>query len=1528
MKKKLSLLMVALVAIAAFAVQATRRANPEPTVVLDFTVNDWGIPTSSKMVEENSYTNTAGYTIKLAGTSGNGYRYYSNGSYVINGQKGAYLTLPAFDFDVEKIEVVGRNAASADTKQNIFVGDTPVSTETTGVKGTNVYEIDEAYQAAGNVYVLKVTSAHNTQITRINIYKKIPVVKTVTFINDAEWTNVYAYTWTGEGNDKVEQRGAWPGQEIALTNDGYVLSFLAADAPENVIFHNNAGQQTGDLAFEDGAFYNSKGKLSDFSVTFNTDKGWEKVYAYAWTGETPIKQWPGKEITETLNDGVYTYSFKANEAPAKIIFNDGTMEGGVVGTNQTADLDFVNGKAYELMNPRTYTATFMTDYDWEKVYAYVWSGEEPDVQEFVGEWPGLELTKNENTGKYELSFVSEFTPKKIIFNNGYKGEDNQTADLTFVDGKDYAFMKVTWTVAGYPAALFGEGGTILDDNDMVKGENGLYIWMKKGVMLDAYSSINCYIYKDHDPNEGYYANADVSIEQSGIYNVTITYNPEKNEANVSCVQVYQYNSSFTTDQGWEKVYAYAWTGEEPNVQEYLGGWPGREITANYNSETEAYNLSFFALEAPAYIIFNNGLEGDALKKTEDLAFKNGQAYGLFKNVMLKGATEWTGTDTWTVMRNVDLTYVGKNTYTGILNLNDHKGDYQFKLFINDGNQDTWLGNAELVWDEKPDWITYVSRTPGSNFLLEYEKSEYRTYTVTATWNEDAEKPWTLKIEGKDLRSTPITLIDYPTSTDGITLNGNCYYGTTWVWDQQQQTNVEMPGILVGNGDNYITLATDGGFKAGDEIIVKAQPTTFTLYTLAEDNSVVDIHYFDMYNSNNGGNDRERHYILKKDYNKLYLLCPNGGDFLNGLIVERPYETPVIHRYTITGDFTDNEIEMTEYPYSMDYSIYNCTVKNVMVHLDEGQDYKQITFQAREDGEIIAEAKEFLEEGKYILNFTLSNMSHSWSLGMGATLQMAEIANVNLFGAWNQWAEGLTLTKGENNVYTGTLDLSETLDNQKFKLLINDGEQNYWLGSDVTIDDASKDLIVATGDKDNNLLLKNATSGYKTYTVTATWVENTEADKQWTLKIVGDEARPTNTYTINFKTNIPESKWSKVYAYLWSGEGEDKIEYVGGWPGKEINYEDSDPDGDRFSATFKAVKAPEYIIFSDGTTEGSVVGVNQSIDFAFVDAKQYTWNEYAVTFSTFKDWEKVFAYAWSEEDANVVKFSGEWPGNEITGTKENDIYTYAFQACDPEKIIFNDGTTDNPVLYVNKTIDLDFVNGKAYVPIVLSETATEAPEAANGVEVKVKRAIKAHSWSTICLPFAVPAEQLTMAFGEGVEVKDFTSWSATKSGNDVVSITVGFTPVTAMEANHPYVIRVKSEISADDGFLVDGVNIDPVATPKKEVGEEPNVGVFYGTYVANTTVPEYNLFISNDKFYYSNGSTKMKAFRGYFDLAEHLTISGDPNAHIIIIDENATGVTAIRHSDLLKNNVYDLQGRKVENPSKGLYIVNGKKVIVR
>lgn len=141
-------------------------------VEFDFTTNDWNLPEISKK-EKASYTNGAGYTITF-GQSNSGHKILSDntGRCLIFGKKDATLSLPAFPFAVSKIKVFGRDNASGQVTQNIFVGGEAVSTETTSAKIDHIYEIKEGYQAAGNIYTLKVTSANNTQINKIVVYAK------------------------------------------------------------------------------------------------------------------------------------------------------------------------------------------------------------------------------------------------------------------------------------------------------------------------------------------------------------------------------------------------------------------------------------------------------------------------------------------------------------------------------------------------------------------------------------------------------------------------------------------------------------------------------------------------------------------------------------------------------------------------------------------------------------------------------------------------------------------------------------------------------------------------------------------------------------------------------------------------------------------------------------------------------------------------------------------------------------------------------------------------------------------------------------------------------------------------------------------------------------------------------------------------------------------------------------------------------------------------------------------------------------
>lgn len=127
-------------------------------VTYDFTGSGWSVSNGALTNGTVSFTGEGSANFKM-----------STG-YFMMGKSGAYITFPAYSKAVEKIVVTGRSGASASTKMNIFVDDATVSTETTGSTSANTYEIASASQVAGTIYTLKVTSAHNAQITKIEVF--------------------------------------------------------------------------------------------------------------------------------------------------------------------------------------------------------------------------------------------------------------------------------------------------------------------------------------------------------------------------------------------------------------------------------------------------------------------------------------------------------------------------------------------------------------------------------------------------------------------------------------------------------------------------------------------------------------------------------------------------------------------------------------------------------------------------------------------------------------------------------------------------------------------------------------------------------------------------------------------------------------------------------------------------------------------------------------------------------------------------------------------------------------------------------------------------------------------------------------------------------------------------------------------------------------------------------------------------------------------------------------------------------------
>jgi len=232
-------------------------------------------------------------------------------------------------------------------------------------------------------------------------------------------------------------------------------------------------------------------------------------------------------------------------------------------------------------------------------------------------------------------------------------------------------------------------------------------------------------------------------------------------------------------------------------------------------------------------------------------------------------------------------------------------------------------------------------------------------------------------------------------------------------------------------------------------------------------------------------------------------------------------------------------------------------------------------------------------------------------------------------------------------------------------------------------------------------------------------------------------------------------------------------------------------------------------------------------------------------------------------------------------------------------------------------------------ITLDEESTELPATMAGVNVKVKRTLKANVWNTLCLPFEMDEAQLKAAFGDDVQLAEFLDYEADGSAISVDFATVDIASDN-LYANYPYLIKVSSNITA---FNVDGVDVEADEESAEAVYEtgkgksKKTLGRFIGTLKAGADIPADNLYLSDNKFYYSTGTTTIKGFRGYFWLQDFDSSAGVPALNFEV-DGQVTKVDGIQ---VVTNDgtYYDLNGMKTDRPTKkGVYIRNGKKVVIK
>ncbi|MBQ6653453.1 MAG: starch-binding protein [Prevotella sp.] len=384
------------------------------------------------------------------------------------------------------------------------------------------------------------------------------------------------------------------------------------------------------------------------------------------------------------------------------------------------------------------------------------------------------------------------------------------------------------------------------------------------------------------------------------------------------------------------------------------------------------------------------------------------------------------------------------------------------------------------------------------------------------------------------------------------------------------------------------------------------------------------------------------------------------------------------------------------------------------------------------------------------------------------------------------------------------------------------------------------------------------------------------DNHWINGNVSDDIKPKNTP----KDDSPEN----IYAYLT---------------------EHPDEVGDYFSAE------PDRTIYA----------IFRPIGSGF---PRFNHGAYFVNMA---GWNAVKGYAWNGEGDGATPVSGAWPGDAVIDATAVPAYGSDFATWEvrfdsaPEKIIFNDDNNGS------QTGDMTFIEGAYYTFDGYTGTSKllfldadkqfqiAEETAISGMSVCYPRQFTAGQKSTVCLPFALTAEQAAAAG------KFYTLTSQDGRYVNFEEVTDG------IAANTPYIFECGE--STEYPFE----KIDVATLPKTELQEVvlPNgtkmISTLEKTAVTSDSETTYFGYTTSGEWVKANSGT-LRPFRAVIAVPTSTLPAGAKS--LTATFDDATGIEAINNEELRINNsnasVYDLNGRRVSPTAKGVKIVNGKKYI--
>ena len=211
-----------------------------------------------------------------------------------------------------------------------------------------------------------------------------------------------------------------------------------------------------------------------------------------------------------------------------------------------------------------------------------------------------------------------------------------------------------------------------------------------------------------------------------------------------------------------------------------------------------------------------------------------------------------------------------------------------------------------------------------------------------------------------------------------------------------------------------------------------------------------------------------------------------------------------------------------------------------------------------------------------------------------------------------------------------------------------------------------------------------------------------------------------------------------------------------------------------------------------------------------------------------------------------------------------------------------------------------------------------------------RVFKAGQWSTVCLPYGVSAEQLSVIKENGTEVERLASYDADAN-------ILKFEAVTEMVANTPYIIKCSKECAPFEALA-------DVAVAASATLNDVHCGIVTMSGVLSTTILNSDASVSYYGYNSADGSfVKIGSNGTAYPFRAFISIpsAGAEVKRIGVEHGNGelTGITEVDDMNTMSvTDVYTVDGKLVRSAvsvgkatkglASGVYVVGSKKIVVR